>query len=208
MFMGDSLTSGFGDTNTALMAGYRGPLMKTLAARLGFTPQFVGSNTVNSPANGWCGVSGLTVAELLATPYATDQVRQYTPDIIFLHIGTNDCTQLSSLTPGYPTLVQSRASLTALLDVIRAGSPNCEVYIARIIDNSTAHTQVVNYNAAAIDTDVVARSDYASGLIKIVDIYADVGLYSTSTYADGSHLNTTGYALEAAGWQTAFNLYH
>ena len=176
-----------------------------LQTRLGRRLRLVGNN--GGTNNGvMCGTSGLTVSEIDATPYLIDQVPQYSPDVIFLHIGTNDCTQLNS--GGSPTLATSRANLTTLLNRIRTLAPNCVVFICRIIDNSTAHTQVVNYNEAAIDIDVIARSDYASGLVKIVDMYTAVGLYSATNYVDGSHPNGTGYALMVTKWQTDFNLYY
>lgn len=205
MFAGDSICVGGTGSDTTVYGGWRLTVTKTMIARFGARVRFVGGN---SPANNglMCGTSGLTVGEVDATPYLTNQLAQYRPDFIFLHIGTNDCTQLNS--GGTPTLATSRANLTTLLDRIRTTLPNCVVFICRIIDNSTAHTQVVNFNTNAIDTDVVARSDYSSGLIKIVDMYTAVGLYDVANYVDGSHPNGTGYSLMAAKWQSDFNLYY
>lgn len=201
---GDSLAQGVGDTTTTAVGGYRMMLLSSMTSRLGFQPRFVGDNNTNSSAWGFCGVSGLRVDELYEAPYIYTQVPQFRPDVIPLHIGTNDCTQLHNLTPGYKTLAESRASYTTLLDYIRTTSPNTIVLACLIIDNNTAHSEVVAYNTA-INTDIQARSDYASGKVKIVDMYTGVGLYSATNYADGSHLNYAGYTLMAATYQTALN---
>lgn len=205
MFVGDSICVGGTGADTTAYGGWRLTVTKTMISRLSSGVRFVGGN---APANNglMCGTSGLTVSEVDATPYLTDQLAQYKPDVILLHIGTNDCTQLNS--GGSPTLATTRANLTTLLDRVRSTLPGCVVFICRIIDNNTAHTQVVNFNTSAIDTDVAARSDYTSGLVKIVDMYTAVGLYSATNYVDGSHPNGTGYALMAAKWQSDFNLYY
>lgn len=201
MFVGDSLTVGVGDTLTLATGGYKTQLIAGINARIKTQALYVGSQFNNGRM---CGASGMTAGEIAVNPYLIVQVPQYTPDVIFLHIGTNDCTQRN--TTGTPTLTKSRADVTKVLDNIRNNAPNCIVFIARIIDNQTAHNEVVEFNETAIDIDVPLRADYAAGLVKIVDIYNAVGLYSTDTFADGSHLNSAGYTLEANAWQTAFNL--
>jgi lysophospholipase L1-like esterase len=150
-----------------------------------------------------CGTTGLRVDELNASPYLVDQVKQFVPDVMLLHIGTNDCTQLQS--GGSPTLATTRANLTTLLNNIRTNAPACVVFICRIIDNNTAGAEVAAFNTNAIDTDVVARSDYASGLVKVVDMFTAVGAYSATNYSDNTHPNNAGYALMTTAWQTAFN---
>ena len=153
MFVGDSLTVGVGDTLTLATGGYKTQLIAGINARLKAPAFFVGSQF---NIGRMCGASGQTVGEVNANPYLVVQTPQYTPDVIFLHIGTNDCTQRN--TTGTPTLATSRANLTTLLDNIRTSAPKCLVFIARIIDNQTAHSEVVEYNSTAIDTDVPARS--------------------------------------------------
>ncbi len=197
---GDSLALGSGTSDVVAQGAFRQKLMRLINAHLGVPARFVGNQ--GQAGARLIGTSGLTVAELDATPYAINQLPQWKIDVIFLHIGTNDCTQLN--TGGTPLLSTSRAALTTHLDRIRTQWPKCKVYISRIIDNSTAHTEVVNFNAAAIDTDVVARADYIAGLVEIVDEYTQIGLYGATKYQDGSHLNLVGCEERATNLYNAF----
>lgn len=206
MLMGDSLTRGVGDTLTVAQGGFRNALMRGITARLalsGTIANFVGSDVFAVGA--MCGTSGLRVDEIHAAPYALTQLPQYRPDMVIYEGGMNDCTQLN--TGGTPTLATSRANLVTALDFMRSTLPNLKILVSTLNDNQNAHTEVVNFNTNAINTDCVARSDYASGLLKISDVYTAVGLYS-STYwasADPTHLNSAGYAIVAATHQAVFN---
>jgi lysophospholipase L1-like esterase len=197
MFMGDSITVG---TTSVNGRGFRNKVFGAIISRIG-NKQLV--RPVGASNNGMCGTSGLTVSEVTASPYATEQLSQFKPDVIFLAIGMNDCTQLNSV--GSPTLATSRANLTTLLNLIRTTLPSCIVFLTKINDNNTAHTEVVNYNAA-ITTDTELRSDFSSGLIKWVDDYTDLGLYSATYWADGTHPNMLGFDIMANSRITAFNL--
>lgn len=204
MLCGDSITAGVGSTSTG---GYRSSLMQSMINTFSSTKvEFVGSDSVNIGGR-MCGTSGLTTAELAASRYLGSQVKAYKPDVITILIGANDCTQLHNLTPGYPTLAQSRASYTAMLDAIRVDAPYCVVFACKAIDNNTAGAEVIAYNDA-IFGDILLRSDYQSGLIKIVDTYTDVGPYSAINYADGTHPNYNGYLLISNSIKTAFRTYY
>lgn len=200
-FWGDSLCQGTGTADVIQQLAYRNRLMGLINAHMATPPKYVGDQGNGSSRR--TGVSGLTVSELDATPYATLQLPQWEYDVIFLHIGTNDCTQLQS--GGSPLLATSAAAYTVLLDRIRAQWPRCKVYVSRIIDNQTAHTQVVNFNTTILDTNVIARADYLAGLIRIVDEYTAVGLYSATTYQDGSHVNLIGCGLRADAMYASFS---
>lgn len=197
MFMGDSITVGATSANGR---GFRNKVLNAIISRLGNKFLIRPSGASN---NAMCGTSGLTVAEVTASPYATEQLSQFKPDVIFLAIGMNDCTQLQNI--GTPTLAVSRANLTILLDLIRTTLPSCIVFLTKINDNNTAHTQVVNYNAA-ITTDTESRPDFVSGLIKWVDDYTDLGLYSATYWNDATHPNSLGFEIMANSRITAFNL--
>lgn len=197
MFMGDSITVGSTSVNGR---GFRSKVFNAISSRIGNKQLVIAVGATN---NSMCGTSGLTISEVTASPYATEQLSQYKPNIIFLGIGMNDCTQLNSM--GNPTLATSRANLTILLDLIRSTIPSCIVFLTKINDNNTAHTQIVNYNAA-ITIDTEARSDFSSGLIKWVDDYTDLGLYSSTYWADGTHPNMLGFDILANSRITAFNL--
>lgn len=199
-FWGDSLCAGTGTTDVITQMAYRNRLMRLIDAHMATPPLYVGNEGTGSSKR--TGVSGLTVTEIGDAPYAITQLPQWRYDVIFLHIGTNDCTQLNSVAA--PTLATSRAAYAVLLDRIRAQWPKCRVYLSRIIDNSVAHSQVVNFNAAILDTDVIARADYAAGLIRIVDEYTAIGLYNATYYQDGSHLNLAGCELRADTLYAAF----
>ncbi len=209
MFSGNSLTRGVGDTNTVAQGGYRNALMRGITARLalsGRIPRFVGSDIF--AAGPMCGTSGLRIDEIYAAPYSLIQVPQYKPDVIIYEGGMNDSTQLN--TGGVPLLATSRANLTTQLNFFRTTLPNVKVIIATLNDNQNAHTEVLNFNTNAINTDCVARTDYASGLLKISDVYTALGLYSATYWAasDPTHLNALGYAIVTTTHQAVFNTWY
>lgn len=203
MPVGDSLTTGF--PNDVSRGGYRDTL--TVASYNGLPWKSVGGNVSGSLGeNRMVGAAGLTVASLAsrmleaAPQFLTNATGKEPDPIVLIHAGTNDCTQLQS--GGTPLLATSLASYTGLLDSVRAANPKARVYVAQIVDNQTAHAQVVAFNSALSDL-LVARADYISGYLKIVDAYTSVGLYTSTFWADGTHLNTGGYKRLAQAWGAA-----
>ena len=199
---GDSVTLGAGNAATVAECGFRSKLCKLLTVKWGTTPIACGRNLTGwMGPNNMAGMSGLTVAEL--DTWLAQDLAAFNPDVITLHVGTNDCTQLNS--GGSPLLATSMASMTTLLTRIRSTLPTVKVYIAYIIPNVVATAEVVNYNAA-LKVLVEARADYASGLLVPVDIYAAFVAnvnWAADYMADNSHSNQAGYTVMATTWNTA-----
>lgn len=201
MEVGDSLCAGTGSTATG---GYRGRLSNTLATRLGYTPKFVGQQYVNILNQPMCGIVGLRIDEITAAPYLLTQLAQFMPDVIICHIGTNDFTQVNSGAWVGGSYNLSVTNLGLMIDLIFQVCPNVTLILAdRIIDQNTYHANLGAYNTSR-RTAIQARAEYIAGKIITFDAYTDVGVYTTTTYSDDSHLTAAGYALLATSIYNAF----
>ncbi len=141
---------------------------------------------------GFPGINKSQLAYLLETGYnlrTSHQVTSgpylqfYQPDIILLHIGTND-------------LSTDASPLGDILDNIKTYAPNAIVLVARIINRSvySSETTTFNDNVQAL---VTARHDP-----KIISVNMETGAginYSTDMN-DLLHPNVTGYNKMAAKW--------
>lgn len=203
MVVGDSLA--VGTPNDIARGGWREVLVGKTYNSLPWK-SVGGQSSGNFGENRMCGQAGQTVTDLatkmleVAPQFLSNVVGDEPDPVVLIHAGTNDCTQLNS--GGSPLLATSMASYTNLLNYIRNANATARVYAALIIDNQTAHTQVVAFNSA-LTTLIQARTDYASGYLKIVDMYAALGLYSGTYWADGTHLNTAGYKVKGTAWTSA-----
>lgn len=201
MCVGDSITNGL---NSANPGGYRAELFDKITRHLTYTPSFVGwqTNGACGDASFWCGLSGERTDECRARTIV--QAPAFQPDIVFLHIGTNDTTQLSS-TAGPNTVEMSMGYLNQILDDFRAANPNCIVFVCTIIDHQTYGAAVVTYNTALLDS-VALRADYASDHVLIVDMYDALGAYNTTSWLSGdpTHPREAGYSIMATTFYNAF----
>jgi lysophospholipase L1-like esterase len=201
MFVGDSITSGL---NSANPGGYRAELFDKIARRIGYTPVTTGwsTNGAAGDASRWCGLSGERTDECRTRTVV--QAPAFKPDVVFLHIGTNDTTQLANL-GGPNTVAQSMGYLTSILNDFRGANSECVVFVCKIIDQETYPSAIIAYNNALVST-VQARADYVAGKIVIVDMYTAMGAYSTINYLSGdpTHPREAGYSLMANAYYTAF----
>ena len=198
MFVGDSLTVGFAST---VPGGYRSMLWNLIVTYTGKTPNDCGWSTAGSLGHSRiCGASGERTDEILAR--VNLEAPAYAPECVFIHVGTNDTTQLAS-GGGPNTVSQSMGYVTSILDKFRTANPTCKVFICKIIDNQTYPTQVNTYNTA-LTTLVQARADYIAGHVVLVDMYTILGAYSATNYFDATHLNARGYGKMAQGFYDAF----
>jgi len=204
--LGDSITWGVGDEGNA---GYRGALF-ALAVAAGQKITFTGSlsngpTTVSGQAfpksneghSGW-GVSrvnpnsggGKGIATLIPSPALTTGG---TPDIILLHIGTNDL--------GFFSATQTLGDLTGLIDSLITNAPNALLVVAQIIplgygDNKA--TQDYNKGIPAL----VQQRAAAGKHIMLVDQY-DGFTASSMIGSDLVHPNHAGYQAMANKWYAA-----
>src|SRR5262245_32009291 len=137
MPLGDSITDGFN-----VPGGYRINLWHYLTELLGLDVAFVGSLTNGPPDLGSRnheGHSGWRTDQISAN--ITRWMDAYRPDVVLLHIGTNDCVQNFQL-----NTIGDR--LSRLIDQITDHSPWCLVVVAQItpMTNPTFNQRAVAYN--------------------------------------------------------------
>jgi lysophospholipase L1-like esterase len=190
MPLGDSITAGIG---TLDRGGYREPLLEKCQIS-GWNVSFVGSQQ-DGPGNmldryneghpGWRidQISRKVVGWLEATQ----------PQIILLHIGTNDIIQ------GYSPGVAA-ARLQYLLDQITTTEPNTDVIVAQIIPlgKPLLDAKVAAYNRYIpfITHQMAARGKH----VLCIDMY---NVVPVGDLVDGIHPNVAGYALMANEWYQA-----
>src|SRR4029079_16469858 len=199
---GDSITYGVNDEGNG---GYRGPLFARPVAggrKITFTGSLSnGPNTVsgqtfpkkNEGHSGW-GISEVTpysngnagIATLIPSP-AFSSGSGGTPNIILLHIGTNDSCSFPA--------TQMINDLKGLLDKVITNAPNALVVVAQIIPLGYGTNDVIKaYNQAI--PGVVQERAAAGKHIVLVDMFTG---FTTSTMlgSDSIHPNTTGYKFMA-----------
>jgi hypothetical protein len=203
--LGDSITYGVNDEGDA---GYRGPLFATAVAagqKITFTGSLSdGPTTVsgqpfpmqNEGHSGW-GISEVTpysggnagIATVIPTP-AFSGTSGGTPDIILLHIGTND--------QGSFPATQMISDLQGLLNKIITNAPNALIVVAQIIPLGYGTNSVIMaYNQAI--PGVVQSLAAAGKHIEVMDMYTG---FNTSTMlgSDSIHPNAAGYQFMASHW--------
>lgn len=190
MPLGDSITYGQG---SSAKGGYRLPLWKELTAR-GYSIDFVGS--LQTGPSGFDsdneGRPGWKINQIAAE--VVGWLETYQPQIILLHIGTNDCVKND-----HPALAPAR--LSHLLDLISATLPNATTIVAQIIPlprSTQLNDEVIAYNAAIPE---IVRARAAQGKhVQYVDMYDAV---SPNQLPDQIHPNDTAYAAMANVWLNA-----
>ena len=203
--LGDSITYGVNDEGNA---GYRGPLFASVVAagqKITFTgslsdgPSTVSGQTFpknNEGHSGWGisevnpnsgGSAGLTT--VIPSP-AFASGSGGLPNIILLHIGTND--------QGTYSAAQMMSDLTGLIDKIIADAPDALLVVAQIIPLGYGTNAVIKaYNQAI--PGIVQQHAAAGKHITLVDMYTG---FNTSTMlgSDSIHPNSTGYKFMADHW--------
>jgi lysophospholipase L1-like esterase len=191
MPLGDSITYGQGSSTGG---GYRLPLWNDLRAR-GIKITFVGSERTGpfinfSRANE--GHPGWTIDQLAAK--VVGWLRAYQPQIILLHIGTNDFVK--DVDPTH-----AAARLSNLIDEITGTLPNATLIVAQIIP--LPHSPVLDAELTAYNQAIpsIVQSQVARGRhVQYVDMYDAV---SASMIPDGIHPNDQGYNRMANVWLNA-----
>lgn len=206
MPLGDSITWGVGDLTNA---GYRGPLF-ALAVAAGQKITFTGSLTSTAPTtvsgqtfplkneghSGW-GISevnpnsggSLGITTVIPSP-AFSSGSGGIPNIVLLHIGTNDSGTYSA--------TQVTSDLSGLLDKIITNAPDAYIVVAQIIPLGYGTNAVIQAYNQSIPGLVQQRAN-AGKHITTVDMYTG---FTTSTMigSDLVHPNTTGYKFMADHW--------
>jgi acyl-CoA thioesterase I len=188
MPLGASSTEGVGSPATA---GYRGPLYADLAED-GIRVDYVGSQHkgfagMADPDNE--GHSGWTLDRMI--PQVRAWVAAANPDVVLLHMGTND---VNTGTTG----AVAAARLDRMLSEVFAGSPRTHVIVAGIW--------------AKLPTHLADRAEFAARAAQVVAAYRAQGrsvdfvdtsnLLSGTDFTDALHANAGGYTKIASMWST------
>jgi lysophospholipase L1-like esterase len=198
---GDSITHGLQSSDSA---GYRSQLFKLVVAanqNITFTgSQSSGPATVSGktfPKNhegrdGWTVDPGYStygsggISSLVPSP-AFNTI----PNIVLLHIGTNDITSTSD--PG-----GTINRLDKLIDKIAGAAPDALVVVAQLVPVSWSSADLNNYNAK-IPGIVQTHAGKGQHVVAV-----DMSKMPTSNLAsDGVHPNDQGYAYMANIWYAA-----
>lgn len=185
MPLGDSITEG-----VWVPGGYRSDLWQLMVAD-GYAPHFVGSRS-GGPAqlgdHAHEGHSGWRIDQL------SDQVRgrllRYRPQVVLLHIGTNDILQ------NY-RLATAPERLGALIDHIMTALPEVRLYVATIVPfaDPVREARATEYNAAI--SEVVAKKAAAYHGVQLVDLHSAL---TAADLSDGIHPSNGGFSKMAARW--------
>ena len=189
MALGDSITWGLKDPD---YGGYR-HLLGTLLANDGYSFEFVGSmqsGTGVTPSADNEGHSGWTIQQIQKGIDSQGWLETYRPDVILLHIGTND------LRPRVGGAASAPEKLSALLDDILTRLPQVRVIVAQIIPFAAGTDDAHRAYNAAIPTIAASKGPRVS----IVDMQ---NILSRADYADGFHPKAVGYDKMARAWEHA-----
>jgi lysophospholipase L1-like esterase len=185
MPLGDSITYGVGSSTGS---SYRADLWRRLVTQAGYNVDFVGSQQSGSlPDQDNEGHSGWRIDQIAAS--VDGWLSTYRPDVILLHIGTNDMNQDYQV----DTAPQR---LGALIDQILADRPAATVLVAKIVPalDATIQSRINAFNAA-VPGVVAARGDRA----KLVDM----SVLSAADMSDTLHPDDNGYLRMSVRWYTA-----
>lgn len=212
--LGDSITDGVGGTG----GGYRARLY-LLLNNAGDQFKFVGSATNNSTAalsaagqNHHEGHSGYRIDQIdgdltglvssapdnsngghwLDGGNGTGRVAIF-PDLILLHIGSNDAAQGR-------TAAQMQALLESLLAKIKSNRPNAQVIVASLIlrtNNANFEAIQMEYNSGIPATVAAKGANF-----HFLDMHS---VLNAGDLADGLHPNQGGYDKMADAWAAALH---
>lgn len=227
--LGNSVTRGSmclnGDIYTCdrladnVSVGYRLELFDLLNAS-GYFFDFVGGNKygysymTDSDNAGFSGIKDQGLADIIesgttGTPWGQvtpgPYLDYYTPDIVLLHIGTNDV-----LADEHNDVSNVSRLLDAIDDYEIANGNPILVFLARIIKpadtNCSAYDNTKIYNNKLVS---MAQTRISNGDdIVIVDMECGAGLNYYTDMADQAHPNQDGYDKMAAKWFSAIDAFN
>ncbi|XVU27078.1 SGNH/GDSL hydrolase family protein [Actinoplanes sp. CA-054009] len=194
MPLGDSITWGSGSadsrvgnrTGAPTASGYRVDLRNRLTAA-GLNVDFVGSQQAGPAGTDRDneGHPGWRIDQIAAN--VDDWLATYEPDLILLHIGTNDMAQNKGMEA-------SAAGLSALIDQIRVARPDADIYVQQLVQG---HIEPYRGRIAAYNKTIPAIVAAKDAKVHLVDQSSIGGL----SLFDNLHPNDDGYA------KMAYNLF-
>lgn len=119
------------------------------------------------------------------------------PDIVLIHVGTNDC----NLDPPPEPFEEAPQRLSNLVDKIAAANPKAVILLSQLIASTTPRTQenIDILNAAIPDISKNQRSQGKRVLT------VDMRSVTTDYLVDELHPNEEGFAIMAQKWKEAIH---
>ncbi|WP_394825445.1 SGNH/GDSL hydrolase family protein [Pendulispora albinea] len=186
MPLGDSITHGAGSSTTS---SYRAELWQRMVGLAGYPIDFVGSQRDGQlPDIDHEGHSGWRIDQIAAK--IDGWLATSKPQIVLLHIGTNDMNQNYQVGT-------APDRLNALIDQILAGAPGATVVVAQVVPalDGAINGRIATFNAAIPG---IVQSKVAQGKrVRMVDMFHAL---SNADLADTLHPNDSGYAKMASLW--------
>lgn len=180
--LGDSITQGAG-----VNGGYRLPLQQMLAED-GVAFDFIGPEVLNSDGMADPEHAGIGRNRIAQVAARLDTITG-TPDIVLLHIGTNDLYHTDRL-----DTIEAR--LRNLVAAMRAKWPFARIIVATVGPYAyDLFDGVPAMNAAAID--------YNSYIVWLPGVEVAFMPLQASLLGDGVHPNQAGYVVMAEAWRGA-----
>ncbi len=186
MALGDSITYGVGSSTSS---SYRAALWNRLVGGAGLSIDFVGSQQSGAlPDSDNEGHPGWRIEQITAS--IDGWIASTQPDVVLLHIGTNDMAQNFDV-------ANAPARLGELIDRIVADDPAVVVLVAAIVPatDATVDARIAAFNAA-VPGVVSARSAHA----RYVDLNSTI---TAADMNDSLHPNDIGYDKMASLWFSA-----
>ena len=190
MPLGDSITLG-----TGTPAGYRYPLYVALT-NAGYNVDYVGTQTGNAtnllPKVNHQGMSGWRISgQNGLTEFVPDWLNAIAdPDVVLLHIGTNDFGTTNS----YATAIDR---LDALITQIATNRPRAHIIVTSLLPRGEPYnTWITNTFNPYVPVKVAAQQSLGRK-VHFLDMHSYL---TTSDLFDNLHPNAGGYAKMAAAW--------
>ncbi|WP_030235059.1 GDSL-type esterase/lipase family protein [Streptomyces sp. NRRL S-455] len=196
MPLGDSITWGVGSSTGN---GYRAPLWNRLAAD-GHPLDFVGTvrnGSMSDPDNE--GHSGYRIDQIAALADAS--LTRYRPNVVTLHIGTNDLQGASEADSAI-------ARLRSLVNQITADVPDATVLVASLVVSTSSSKERFRGTCNQATRRIVSDAQAAGKRVAFVDMSS----LTAADLADPLHPNDAGYqkmadafhrgvqSADSAGW--------
>lgn len=144
------------------------------------------------------GHSGFTVQQVAnALP---GWLKHYPPpDVVLLHIGTNDLTR-RQVTP----ISAMKKDLGRIIEVLRARNPSVRIFVAQIVPSkdTAANRLIAEYNRGV--REVANRYTTSRAPVVVVDMFTGFDR-AVDLSSDGIHPSRAGYRKMAGRWYAAIN---